>query len=697
MRRISFYCQRSMTLLASIMIITLLASSQISSTLGMINGTYQNSTSILYVGAENINGPWDGTIQYPYKTIGQAITNALDNDRIYVFNGIYSEQIIIDKPLIVEGQDKNEVILDGRGISDVILVQSSYIGIRNITIQNSGSNKDNAGIKIKEGNASISQCIFKKTKTGIYLDSVSDIQISNCLFYQNGEGIFLNSSKEIQIKHCYFTHNGIGINGFLSNNIAVFNCSATINGIGIFLHKTKLVQIERSALFNNNDNQGGLFLQNCQDLSMNNSHIYHNGFGVKTDSCEKITIYNSTFQFNTHFGMYIAENTTSLTLQNCELISNLRFSIRIEGSEIDIHSSNLYGTIMGIYAINSTCRVQQNYWGSPFGPAFFDRVLKDRIYAKETQVTWTPWLSSQKSPAGANWELLTSIPDIDFDFEPEISFEEIDTDNDRVPDFWENEFGYDPSKKDDHSTLDPDMDGLTNIQECYAYQWGADPFVKDVFWEMDWMESKTHPDETNKPSETLLSEIIDSFAEHDIILHVDTGDLGGGEIIPYSYDFTFADLRDHYWDYFLHNDMNNPRKGIFHYGLICDKGPGSGFAFIGWDSLDGYCISADMLGDKLPFFERERFIVGGGVHELGHTLGLTVDDHYGNDNTIATMPFSKQWFLYLPYRSCMNYWYTYKIITFSDGNLGPTDFDDWGHMDFSFFKNTHFTLPERYL
>ena len=81
------------------------------------------------------------------------------------------------------------------------------------------------------------------------------------------------------------------------------------------------------------------------------------------------------------------------------------------------------------------------------------------------------------------------------------------------------------------------------------------------------------------------------------------------------------------------------------------------------------------------------------MHELGHTMGLFADDCGGNDNMVATMPFTKQFFKYSAYRSIMNYMYTYRILDYSDGKLGRNDFDDWGNLDLSFFKNTSFILP----
>ena len=47
---------------------------------------------------------------------------------------------------------------------------------------------------------------------------------------------------------------------------------------------------------------------------------------------------------------------------------------------------------------------------------------------------------------------------------------------------------YDPFKWENHSTLDPDKDGLDNIEEFRTWQWGSDPFRQDIFIEIDQME-----------------------------------------------------------------------------------------------------------------------------------------------------------------------------------------------------------------
>ncbi len=215
---------------------------------------------------------------------------------------------------------------------------------------------------------------------------------------------------------------------------------------------------------------------------------------------------------------------------------------------------------------------------------------------------------------------------------------------------------------------------------------------KDIFLELDYMPCE-NPEETNKPSQELLQRLIDIFENKDITLHIDTGELGGGEQIPYCKSkFSFAKLRDLYWQYFLKNNLTNPRKGIFHYGIICNYCPDLNFPFFGWDGLDSFAVSTEWLKETMPFFSRKRLIVGATVHHLGHTLGLIADTNNAIDNMGTTKIFNKDFFVYRNYKSCMNYRYKYLLFSYSDGSHGRGDFDEWSNLDFSFFKNTNFKI-----
>ena len=649
---------------------------------------------MLYVDHNNTAGPWQGTMAHPYQHITNAIENALTGTTILISKGIYPEQLTINKTLIITGENKNNTIIDGGYAHVVILINADHVTITNLTIRNSGGYMNDAGIMINTQNVTIADCIVYRTKTGIYINQTKGNLIQNCTFYTNGEGVYLRESSQITIIENLFCHNAIGLNSQDSHHNLIIGCYAQTNGIGFFLNNSNTCTFSQCAAYNNNDNQGGFYLDFCQNIVLTKCIANHNGFGIKVTNSSNIVITQTDTLWNTHFGIKM-ENAQDILVTQCTVTKNMRYSIHATNSSCTLLSNNIYDSLFGLYAENSQCSARKNWWGSLFGPAHTERMIKDRILGKKnSRITIIPSLRIPVKSGGAGW----SIDETRFPVSlPTSRYEPIvisgqDSDGDGAPDWWEIKYGYDPYVPDNHLALDPDHDGLNNIEECYMEEYGANPFKKDIFLEIDWMQSQGSP--TNKPSQTLIAEVTQLFAAHDIILHVDTGELGGGEEIPYTPSFSYADLRDFYWNYFLHNDLNNPRKGIFHYAFICDKGPGAGHTFIGWDELDSFEISADTLQEKQPSYSRDQLIVGGSIHELGHTLGLIADVYGGIDNMIDTMLFSKQYWNYRNYKSCLNYFYTYKTLDYSDGNNGPGDFNDWKNLDFSFFKNTQFNWPK---
>ncbi|MFH1102127.1 MAG: right-handed parallel beta-helix repeat-containing protein [Methanobacteriota archaeon] len=650
----------------------------------------------LIVDSTNTQGPWNGTPEHPYQHIQDAIQNATPYQSILVRKGLYTETITINKPLTIIGENKTTTIIDGDYHPIVCSITADNVTIQEFTICNSSGYQNNAGIFTNSEQTIISNCIFYRTKTGIYLNGTSETIINNCRFQTNGEGIALYSSTHCTILDSCFSHNGLGLTIEQSDHITIQGCYAHTNGIGYFINNAQNITIDHCAAYNNNDNQAGVFLGYSHDITISQCNINHNGFGVQIANSTNINISSSDLFWNTHFAVKIEKNSTEILVTSCDIEENLRFGVYVENSECSVLGNNIYHNLFGMNAENSLCNAKYNWWGSRLGPAKTEHLLRDQIKFENGRIQVFPWAKQKNTNTGSDWNIDQSRcpDDLISSYDTPIQLPDQDSDADKIPDWWETKYGYNPYQWDDHEHLDPDHDGLNNIEECYTDHWGSNPYQKDIFLEFDWMESQASGNPVNKPSRTILEEVTSLFKDHGIQLHVDLGDLGGGEIIPYQSHFSYADLRDIYWNYFLHNDLNNPRKGVFHYAVVCDYGPGSGFTFIGWDQLDSFCISAQTLQEKQPSFERDILIVGGAIHELGHTLGIIADDFGGVDNMVTLMFLSRQQIKYLSYQSCMNYFYTYKILGYSDGSRGRNDFDDWGNLDFSFFKQTHFEWPK---
>jgi hypothetical protein len=287
-----------------------------------------------------------------------------------------------------------------------------------------------------------------------------------------------------------------------------------------------------------------------------------------------------------------------------------------------------------------------------------------------------------------------------------------EADNDGVPIEWEYRFGltygewdhekgyymvYDPFKWENHSTLDPDNDGLNNIEEFKTWQWGSDPFRQDIFIELDQMEKGPDGQGSTVPIEA-FDLLRDSYARYNIVWHIDDGRLGGGEFIPFKDNLNEQDSSLYYWTYFMHGDPHNWRRGVFRWGIITYNSPDApGFVFSsrinGTTALDCFFISTnyhEMRAKIFPIidglhrgtFNREMnraYVYAGAImHETGHTLGI-----FG-DIPNCVWPWQINYWRYGPYKSCMNYRYVYRgVVDYSDGSHGKNDYDDWGNIDFT--------------
>lgn len=637
--------------------------------------------NILFVGGE---GPGN------YTYIQEAIDNASDGDTVFVFVGIYYEHIIINKTINLIGEKANKTIIDGNYSSHVINILSDNIYLQNFTIRNSDGFIQNAGIRLNSDNNSIENCIVLRTKTGIFAYQINNSEIKNCNFYSNGEGVQIKSSNNISIENCCFSHNAIGCYIEESKSCILNNSYFHTNGIACLFNGSSYIKIEKCNISDNSVNIGGVFLIKCKCISVNNSILRHNGAGLSIFSSEEISIMNCDLYLNTHFAVSLRTASNDVSISLCNIKDNFRYAFYIEKNNYcSINNNNIIdNNLYGVYSNFAYCNARYNWWGSFFGPSFTDLRSAGRVSIYSGKLRIFPWLVKPLENIGANWHNKHEC--IDITYENKIQIPGNDTDNDGVPDWWENKWGYDPNSWDNHHNLDPDYDALNNLEECYTDKYGSNPFYRDIFVEIDWMES-INPAFSNRPPEVFVDKLISIFKNKNISLHIDIGHLGGGEEIPsIPSTFSYAKLVDLYWCYFLHNDLKNPRKDIFHYGIICNYCPDSNFPFFGWDQLDSFAISGQLLKEQHPFIDIGCLVVGASVHHLGHTMGLLADTHGGIDNIGTIIPFTIQWWKYRNYKSCMNYYYKYKIFSFSDGTHGRGDFNDWENLNFTFFKNSNF-------
>ncbi len=122
--------------------------------------------------------------------------------------------------------------------------------------------------------------------------------------------------------------------------------------------------------------------------------------------------------------------------------------------------------------------------------------------------------------------------------DPTIDDSILDPDGDGIPTSWEWKWGYDPWVWDDHRNLDPDVDGLNNLEEYQMKKYFANPFQPDIYIETDGMNRKNRRDIEHVFWKESQQMIIERFAQHGVWVYIDDGWKdgpvnGGGEMLPF--------------------------------------------------------------------------------------------------------------------------------------------------------------------
>ena len=106
-----------------------------------------------------------------------ALTETGVADTILLEPGFYAGQFVVSSPGVIIGTAG--VVIDGEGVTDVLIVSADSVVLQKLTVQNSGTRllKDHAGIKVTGSHVEIAGCTIRDNLHGIYVKAGNYINI----------------------------------------------------------------------------------------------------------------------------------------------------------------------------------------------------------------------------------------------------------------------------------------------------------------------------------------------------------------------------------------------------------------------------------------------------------------------------------------------------------------------------------------
>ena len=298
-----------------------------------------------------MTGPKVIAVPDDYSTIQEAINAAWDGDTVFVRDGTYYEDVVLNRSLSLVGESKRSTIVDGKSGTVVFNVTIGKVEISGFTVQNAFE-----GISLTNGGNNITDNVVMNNEwAGIYLfissgNVIADNTIVNTggSTWYYGAGILCNAfSSQNTIANNTLDNNTWGIVfTTLDRNILrgnrILNCT-----FGFQVENFFEEDIDTSNLI---DGRPIYYLLNQEDLVVDNLAFPSVGFLGIVDS-ENITVRGLDLQ-NKGIGILFA-NTNDSIIENLR-IQNNNIGIHLFYSMNNTINDNLiaYNKIAGIYLEN---------------------------------------------------------------------------------------------------------------------------------------------------------------------------------------------------------------------------------------------------------------------------------------------------------------------------------------------------------
>jgi nitrous oxidase accessory protein len=265
-----------------------------------------------------------------FPLIAPAIAAASAGDVIRVRGGVYREDLILDKPLVVTGE--RHPTLSGTGRGSVVTITAPGCELSGFTIEGSGMGENNemdAAVHVRSNDNRVVDNLMRRVFYGVVVADATRNEIAgneiqglrHLPFGRRGDGIYLYRAPDNVVARnrisgerdgIYFqyaprgrvVHNVVsdsryGLHDMFSDDAVIERNTFSDSAVGANIMNSRRIRIERNTLSRNRGVPGiGLTLKDCDDSTITDNEIVQNARGLLLDGSSVNRFTDNVFRAN---------------------------------------------------------------------------------------------------------------------------------------------------------------------------------------------------------------------------------------------------------------------------------------------------------------------------------------------------------------------------------------------------------------
>ena len=338
-------------------------------------------------------------------SIQEAINQALTGDTIVIQAGTYTEELTIDKSITLRGEEG--VVIEGDGEGNVITIVGDGVTIEGLTVENSGTEKDNAGIYVQEGsNHVIKDNVFKDTMNGIYINKstknvITGNQISSVsdhfsnrgsgIFVYGGsdhtieenvmmrvqDGVYLESVSNVHLRNNAVLGSRYGLHFMFAEDVVAEENQMKSNITGLMIMDSTRIRVLNNEVIEQFHVRGfGVLIYESEDLQLEGNEIRQNSTGVSLEKTVDVDITRNLISANQVGLEFIGENKNNIFTENNFIVNVVQSKISNNKMQLDNGEVGNYWDDYASFDINGDGIGEEMYKAG----SLYDQLLEKQPY-----------------------------------------------------------------------------------------------------------------------------------------------------------------------------------------------------------------------------------------------------------------------------------------------------------------------------